>query len=94
MGVAPTVSRKCRAKTERDMPTRSASDCSVQGYPGSLCMLVMAMLMCLSDSAESQPRPALAASAGAGAGLDERRVGELLRNQRTAGLWVAELPRA
>jgi len=54
---------KRSAKTERDIPTRSANKCSVQGYPGSLCMLVMAILICLSDSAESQPRPAVVASA-------------------------------
>ena len=39
------------------------SDCSVQPYPGSLCMMVMARLIWLSDKAESQPRTAVVASA-------------------------------
>ena len=55
MGVAPTVCLKRAAKMVRDMPVWAASLWRVQGWPGSLCMAVMAMLMLGSARAESQP---------------------------------------
>ena len=52
-----------KAKTDRDMPTRSANSSSVQGWPGFSCMDAMAAPICLSARAKSQPTPALAPSA-------------------------------
>ncbi len=91
MGVAPTISRKRSAKTERDMP-----DAFGQGLkgPGAAGVVV--------DAGDGEAhvlvgegREPARGGAGVGVGevqaegLDEHHVGELLRDEGSAGLGVA-----
>ena len=54
-GALPTACLNFCENTERDIPARSASVCTVQRFAGSSCIAFIALESCLSASAANQP---------------------------------------
>ena len=92
MGVAPTVSLNFWAKPDRDIPTRSASSCKVQGWAGSSCIDVDGRAhLLVRQREEPSDAPAQPFRQMRPQGLDQHHVGEVLEDQEAARLRLAQL---